>query len=70
MSCASRWEPRPTASWPNGRHARKILIDLAARRDDEAYEQLRHLFDPAHASYHATVGGWAISDFAYAVALI
>jgi DNA-binding CsgD family transcriptional regulator len=50
------------------RHARGI-IDLAAGRGDEAYEQLRHLFDPAHPSYHATVGGWAISDFAYAAAL-
>ena len=34
------------------RHARGI-IDLAAGRHDEAYEQLRHLFDPAHPSYHA-----------------
>jgi ATP/maltotriose-dependent transcriptional regulator MalT len=50
------------------RHARGI-IDLAAGRHDEAYEQLRHLFDPAHPSYHATVGGWAISDFADAAAL-
>ena len=50
------------------RHARGI-IDLAAGRHDEAYEQLRHLFDPTHPSYHATVGGWAISDFAYAAAL-
>jgi ATP/maltotriose-dependent transcriptional regulator MalT len=50
------------------RHARGV-IDLAAGRHDEAYEQLRHLFDPAHPSYHATVGGWAISDFAYAAAL-
>jgi ATP/maltotriose-dependent transcriptional regulator MalT len=49
------------------RHARGV-IDLAAGRHDEAYEQLRHLFDPAHPSYHATVGGWAISDFAYAAA--
>ena len=49
------------------RHARGI-IDLAAGRHDEAYEQLRHLFDPTHPSYHATVGGWAISDFAYAAA--
>ena len=47
------------------RHARGV-IDLAAGRHDKAYEQFRHLFDPAHASYHATVGGWAISDFAYA----
>ncbi len=45
------------------RHARGV-IDLAAGRHDEAYEQFRHLFDPAHPSYHATVGGWAISDFA------
>jgi DNA-binding CsgD family transcriptional regulator len=50
------------------RHARGI-IDLAAGRHDEAYEQLRHLFDPVHPSYHATVGGWAISDFADAAAL-
>jgi DNA-binding CsgD family transcriptional regulator len=50
------------------RHARGI-IDLAAGRDDEAYEQLRHLFDPAHPSYHATVGGWGISDLADAAAL-
>ena len=50
------------------RHARGI-IDLAAGRHDDAYEQLRHLFDPTHPSYHATVGGWAISDFAYAAAL-
>jgi DNA-binding CsgD family transcriptional regulator len=50
------------------RHARGI-IDLAAGRHAEAYEQLRHLFDPIHPSYHATVGGWAISDFAYAAAL-
>jgi len=49
------------------RHARGI-VDLAAGRHDEAYEQLRHLFDPTHPSYHATVGGWAISDFAYAAA--
>ena len=44
------------------RHARGV-IDLAAGRHDEAYEQFRHLFDPAHPSYHATVAGWAISDF-------
>ena len=50
------------------RHARGI-IDLAAGRHDEAYEQLRHLFDPDHPSYHATVSGWAISDFADAAAL-
>jgi DNA-binding CsgD family transcriptional regulator len=50
------------------RHARGI-IDLAAGRHREAYEQLRHLFDPAHPSYHATIGGWAISDFAYAAAV-
>jgi DNA-binding CsgD family transcriptional regulator len=49
------------------RHARGI-IDLAAGRLEEAYEQLRHLFDPVHPSYHATVGGWAISDFAFAAA--
>ncbi len=50
------------------RHARGI-IDLAAGRHDEAYEQLRHLFDPAHPSYHPTVGGWAISDFTDAAAM-
>jgi DNA-binding CsgD family transcriptional regulator len=44
------------------RQARGI-IDLAAGRHDEAFEQLRHLFDPAHPSYHPSVGGWAISDF-------
>jgi DNA-binding CsgD family transcriptional regulator len=50
------------------RHARGI-IDLAAGRHDEAYAGLRHLFDPAHPSYHASVGGWGISDFAYAATL-
>ena len=50
------------------RHARGI-IDLAAGRHDEAYQQLRHLFDPAHPSYHPSVGGWAISDFADAAAM-
>ena len=44
------------------RHARGI-IDLAAGRHDEAYEQLRHLFEPDHESYHALVSGWAASDF-------
>ena len=44
------------------RHARGI-IDLAAGRSDDAYEQLRHLFERGHASYHATVSGWAVSDF-------
>jgi len=42
------------------------IIDLAAGRNDEAYEGLRALFDPAHPSYHATFGGGAISDFAFA----
>jgi DNA-binding CsgD family transcriptional regulator len=50
------------------RHARGV-IDLAAGRHDVAYEQLRHLFDPTHASYHAAIGGWAVSDFADAAAL-
>jgi DNA-binding CsgD family transcriptional regulator len=50
------------------RHARGI-VDLAAGRHDEAYEELRHLFDPAHPSYHATVRAWGISDFAYAATL-
>ena len=50
------------------RHARGI-VDLAAGRHDEAYEQLRHLFDLAHPSYHPSVGGWAISDFADAAAM-
>jgi DNA-binding CsgD family transcriptional regulator len=50
------------------RHARGI-VDLAAGRHDEAYEQLRHLFDPAHPSYHPSVGGWAISDFVDAASL-
>jgi DNA-binding CsgD family transcriptional regulator len=49
------------------RQARGI-IDLAAGRYDEAYEQLRHLFDPDHPSFHATVGGWAMSDLADAAA--
>ena len=44
------------------RHARGI-IDLAAGRHDEAYERLRHLFDPDQESYHAIVSGWATSDF-------
>ena len=44
------------------RQARGV-IDLAAGRHDEAFEQLRHLFDPTHPSYHPSVGGWAISDF-------
>jgi DNA-binding CsgD family transcriptional regulator len=44
------------------RHARGI-IDLAAGRHDEAYEQMRHLFDPDHESYHAIISGWATSDF-------
>ena len=42
------------------------IIDLAAGRNDEAYEELRALFDPAHPSYHATFAGGAISDFAFA----
>jgi len=50
------------------RHARGV-IDLAAGRHDVAYEQLRHLFDPTHPSYHAAIGGWAVSDFADAAAL-
>jgi hypothetical protein len=45
------------------RHARGI-IEIAAGRYDDAYEQLRHLFDPEHPSYQATVAGWAVSDFA------
>jgi DNA-binding CsgD family transcriptional regulator len=45
------------------RHARG-LIDLAAGRNAEAYEQLRHLFDPGHESYQATIVGWGTSDFA------
>ena len=49
------------------RHARGI-IDLAAGRHDDAYEQLRHLFDPDHESYHATIAGWAASDFVEAAA--
>jgi DNA-binding CsgD family transcriptional regulator len=49
------------------RHARGVIA-LAAGRHDEAYEELRHLFDVAHPSYHATVAGWAISDFAFAAA--
>ena len=49
------------------RHARGI-IDLAAGRQDDAFEQLRHLFVPDHGSYHATVAGWATSDFVDAAA--
>ena len=49
------------------RHARGI-IDLAAGRHDEAYEQLRRLFDPDHESYHAFISGWATSDFVDAAA--
>ena len=49
------------------RHARGI-IDLAAGRHDEAYEQLRRLFDPDHESYQATIAGWATSDFVDAAA--
>ena len=49
------------------RHARGI-IDLAAGRHDEAYEQLRHLYDPDHESYHATIAGCAASDFVDAAA--
>ena len=49
------------------RHARGI-IDLAAGRPDEAYEQLRHVFDPDHESYHALIAGWATSDFVDAAA--
>ena len=49
------------------RHARGI-VDLAAGRADDAYEQLHHLFDPDHPSYHPTVSGWAISDFGSAAA--
>jgi DNA-binding CsgD family transcriptional regulator len=45
------------------RHARGI-VDLSAGRNAEAYEQLRHLFDPEHESYQATVVGWGTSDFA------
>jgi DNA-binding CsgD family transcriptional regulator len=45
------------------RHARGV-IHLAGGRVEEAYEELRHLFDPGHPSYHVTVSGWAISDFA------
>jgi DNA-binding CsgD family transcriptional regulator len=45
------------------RHARAI-IDLAAGRHDDAYEQLRHLFDPSHESYQKTYTGWAIADYA------
>jgi DNA-binding CsgD family transcriptional regulator len=44
------------------RHARG-LIDLAAGRYDDAYEQFRHLYDRDHPSYHPTVAGWAVSDF-------
>src|SRR5262249_32771890 len=43
------------------RHARGI-IDLAAGRFDEAWEELRHLFEPDHPSHHETAQGWAISD--------
>ena len=45
------------------RHARAI-IDLAAGRHDDAYEQLRHLFDPGHESYQRTYTGWAVADYA------
>ena len=65
MSSASTLGAQADGVFAETRHARGV-IDLAAGRHDEAYEQFRHLFDPAHASYHATVGGWAISDFAYA----
>jgi len=51
------------------RHARGI-VDLAAGRHEEAYQQLRPLFDTGHASYHATVAGWAISDLVFAAAQI
>jgi DNA-binding CsgD family transcriptional regulator len=51
------------ASVAETRHARG-LIDIAAGRYDDAYEELRHLYDPRHPSYHSTVAGWAISDFA------
>ena len=58
-SCSRR---RPHGVLAEMRHARGI-IDLAAGRHDEAYEQLRHLFVPDHESYHATIAGWATSDF-------
>ena len=44
------------------RHARG-LIDLAAGRPDDAYEQLRHLFDQGDPAYHPTISGWATTDF-------
>ena len=50
------------------RHARGV-IDLAAGRLGEAYEQLRPLFERDDPSYHATISGWAISDFADAAVL-
>jgi len=49
------------------RHARGI-IDLAAGRHDEAFEQLRHLFEPDHESYHTIISGWATSDYVDAAA--
>jgi ATP/maltotriose-dependent transcriptional regulator MalT len=45
------------------RHARG-LIDLAAGRYDDAWAELRPLFDPADPSYHASVPGWALADLA------
>ena len=68
MSSASTLGAQADGVLAETRHARGV-IDLAAGRHDEAYEQLRHLFDPTHPSYHATISGWAISDFADAAAL-
>src|SRR5262249_8547410 len=45
------------------RHARG-LIDLAAGRHEDAWAQLRLLFEPTHPSYHASVSGWVLSDLA------
>jgi DNA-binding NarL/FixJ family response regulator len=49
------------------RHARG-LVDLAAGRPADAYEQLRHVFDPEHPSHHPTVSGWTTSEFVDAAA--
>jgi DNA-binding CsgD family transcriptional regulator len=50
------------------RHARG-MVHLTAGRHQEAYEELRPLFEDEDPSHHRTISGWAISDFADSAAL-
>jgi DNA-binding CsgD family transcriptional regulator len=43
-------------------HHARGLFELAAGRHADAFDSLRHIYEPSHEGSHPVIGSWAISD--------